>query len=192
MFLPLRCLENVLSLLLLFLQSHNNVECSPQAPFPFHSPGTILTQDSFKDWIKTKSSWNRFLFKMSDPVHGCLVLLFLSSTDNWNVCQWINLRAMRIQGKRQGVLHVGQTLAFVESPTLLKMKPASQWAAQRETPLWGDLDSAIGKPHSILEQWPPALHPRYKQATKHDLPGEETRSTKETDGDTEMQQAVLE
>ena len=94
MFLPLRCLENVLSLLLLFLQSHNNVECSPQAPFPFHSPGTILTQDSFKDWIKTKSSWNRFLFKMSDPVHGCLVLLFLSSTDNWNVCQWINLRAI--------------------------------------------------------------------------------------------------
>ena len=78
--------------LLLFLQSQNNVECSPKAPFPFHSPGTILTQDSFKDWIKTKSSWNRFLFKTSDPVRVCLLFPSLSSTDNWNVHQRINLK----------------------------------------------------------------------------------------------------
>ena len=47
-------------------------------------------------------------------------------------CHWITdpnlkpvkmqLRAKRIQGKRQGVLRVGQTLAFVESPSTLAWK----------------------------------------------------------------------
>lgn len=87
---------------------------------------------------------------------------------------------------------MGQTLAFVGSPTLPKRKPASQQALRGRRRCGGGLDSAVSKPHSILERWPLALHPRYKQATKHDISGEETWSTKETDGDTDMKQAVLE
>ena len=101
-------------------------------------------------------------------------------------------RALRTPRTCRGVLCVGQTLVFVGSPTLPRRKPASQRALRGRCHCGGGLDSAVSTPHSILECWPPALHPRYKQATKHDLPGEETWSTKETDGDTDMKQAVLE